>query len=76
MKIKHDIKINNIVMLVCTLIFILYNFCYKVTNDQVSSMILLGANYKTFTLGLGEYFRLITCGFCHFNVLHLLANMI
>lgn len=76
MKTKRNIKINNIVMIICLIIFILYIYCYRLTNDEVSTMILLGADYKTFTLGLGEYFRLITCGFCHFNILHLVANMI
>ena len=70
------ISINRIVITVCLLIYVLYSFIYNKTNDDISTMILLGTDYKTFTLGLGEYFRLITSGFCHFSLLHLFCNMI
>ena len=76
---KNDLKkisINRIVITVCLLIYVLYSFIYNKTNDDISTMILLGTDYKTFTLGLGEYFRLITSGFCHFSLLHLFCNMI
>lgn len=73
---QKKIKINNIVIFICIFIFILYIMLYNKTGDSSSTMILLGANYKTFTLGYGEYFRLITSGFCHFSFIHLLGNMV
>ena len=69
-------SINRIIIYICILVYILYIILSHRTNDDTSTMILLGADYKTFTLGLGEYFRLITSGFCHFSLLHLLCNVI
>lgn len=75
-KIKRTLSINLIVIIVCFAIFISYNVINTITGDRISTMILLGTDYKTFTLGLGEYFRLITSGFCHFSFLHFFGNMI
>lgn len=71
-----NLTINRLVILICIIIFIVYSILNVRTNDNISTMILLGADYKTFTLGLGEYFRLITAGFGHFSLLHLICNMI
>lgn len=75
-KVNRNIRYNRIILFLCIAIYILYTILYYVTDDNISSMILLGADYKTFTLGLGEYFRLLTSGFCHFSFIHLFANMI
>ena len=73
---QNVLSINRIIILICIFIFIFYSFLNFKTKDNISTMILLGADYKTFTLGLGEYFRLITAGFGHFSLLHLVCNMI
>lgn len=75
-KLQKKTLVNKIVILVCIIVFIIYSIIYSKTKDDISTMILLGTDYKTFTLGLGEYYRLITSGFCHFNILHLICNMI
>lgn len=76
-KIKIDkISLNKIIIFICILIYLIYCIIYRITGDQISTMIILGTDYKTFTLGLGDYFRLITSGFCHFSIIHLLGNMI
>lgn len=75
-KVKKTFSVNRIVIAICFAIFLTYNILYRLTGDSISTMILLGTDYKTFTLGLGEYFRLITSGFCHFSFLHFFGNMI
>lgn len=39
-----------------------------------ASLIFLGADYKMFTLGLGQYWRLITYSFLHSSFMHLFTN--
>ena len=73
---NNKFNLNTIIVFVCTGIYILYTVINNMTGDQISTMILLGTDYKTFTLGLGEYWRLFTSGFCHFSLIHLLCNMV
>ena len=44
--------------------------------SDASAYIIMGADYKTFTLGLKQYYRLITNAFLHGSLLHLISNMI
>ncbi|MBO4918677.1 MAG: rhomboid family intramembrane serine protease [Erysipelotrichaceae bacterium] len=37
--------------------------------------VLLGGNYTTFTLGLRQLYRLITCAFLHGGIVHLFSNL-
>lgn len=39
-----------------------------------ASLIFLGADYKMFTLGLGQYWRLLTYSFLHSSFMHLFTN--
>lgn len=43
--------------------------------DASTSYILLGADYKTFTLGLKQFYRLFTMAFSHGSIIHLFCNM-
>ena len=43
--------------------------------DMSVVYVLLGADYMTFTLGLKQIFRFLTCGFVHGGILHLFSNM-
>ena len=45
----------------------------KYSNPAV--LVFLGANYTTFTLGLKQFYRLITSAFLHGGFLHLFTNM-
>jgi membrane associated rhomboid family serine protease len=45
-------------------------------NPEVHQLIAKGANFGPKTIGDGEYWRLITAGFVHIGILHLLMNMI
>ena len=44
-------------------------------SDSITSLIALGADYKFFTLGLHQYWRLFTYAFCHNGLIHLVMNM-
>lgn len=64
--------------------FIIIGICIAMTvfvnllatkNDIFASAILLGAYYKTFVLAGYEYWRLLTGGFIHIDIFHLLVNM-
>lgn len=59
---------------ICTFVYLL-SFFLSTKYDQNSIMLLLGADYKTLTLGCKEYYRLITHAFIHSSLLHLVANM-
>ncbi|MBR2802751.1 MAG: rhomboid family intramembrane serine protease [Erysipelotrichaceae bacterium] len=43
--------------------------------SQSAAMVIVGANYKMFTLGLHQFWRLLTVGLTHGSPLHLLMNM-
>lgn len=73
---KKNDKANKIVIMICSIIFFLYYCLYIKTGDQICSIILTGADYKTFTLIFNEYFRLITSAFNHTNLLHYICNMV
>lgn len=73
---KKQISINRIVISICALIYVFYTIVETKTGDSQSTMILFGVDYKTFTLCFGEYFRLITSGFCHFSFIHLMFNLL
>lgn len=71
---KIPLLVTYIVMAICLLNY-LGVYLLKLNYDQISSMIVLGADYKMFTLGLGQFWRLLTYGFVHGGLLHLLMNM-
>ncbi len=60
---------------ICVLMYILYTYLQR-TYDQVAVLVAIGANYKTFTVGLLQFWRVITAGFLHSSLFHLLFNML
>lgn len=46
-----------------------------ICDDKSAIFILLGADYKTFTLGLNQYNRLLTYAFVHNDIIHLSCNV-
>ena len=63
-----------IIMGLCVLNYLLSLYLSR-KYDMSVVYVLLGADYKTFTLGLREFYRFLTCGFVHGGLLHLLTNM-
>lgn len=72
-KAKFNIDVTNVIILICS-IFFLINYYLSKRFDSTTALILTGADYKTFTLGLKEFWRLIICGFNHSGFLHLALN--
>lgn len=73
-KLKLKFSITLIIIALCVLNFIVSLFL-SYRSDQITAAIVLGADYKFFTLGLGQFWRLITYAFCHNGLLHLALNM-
>ena len=59
---------------ICVLIYLICEFLSTKYN-RTSVFIFLGADYMTFTLGLRQFYRLITCAFIHGSIIHLFSNM-
>ncbi len=58
----------------CTIVYLISLYFRRDYSDS-AVYILLGADYKTFTLGLRQFWRLLTCSFVHGGILHLITNM-
>ena len=77
---KRQLKVNipvitGFTIIICVLMYILSYFL-GIKYGDINTAIVLGANYKMFTVGLNEFYRVITCGFLHSSVIHLLMNML
>lgn len=60
-----------VIFLICVLIQMAIAFFGS--ESQSETAILFGAYYKSFIMA-GEYWRLLTCGFVHVSIFHLLMN--
>lgn len=74
--IRHRYLVTYIIIGICVLNFIIQTIMKTKFSDSSSVMVFLGAEYKTFTLGLNEYYRLFTYAFVHADIIHLTCNMI
>ena len=63
-----------IVIGICLFMNVLQTYFARKYADS-AVYVLLGGNYTTFTLGLRQFYRLITCSFLHGGFLHLFSNM-
>ena len=72
---KLNISVTNIIMIICIVMYVLTAILKYKGYSSASSMIVLGADYKFFTLGLKQYYRLITYGLLHSSIIHLAMNM-
>ena len=71
---RPKMLVTYVVMALCIINFLATMFL-QTKYDHVASMIVTGADYKMFTLGIGQIWRLITYAFVHGSLLHLLINM-
>ena len=62
------------IILVCTLFYIASLFLKRKFSGS-AVYVLLGGDYKTFTLGLRQFWRLLTTALVHGGFLHLFSNM-
>ena len=72
---ENGYPVTLIIMAICILVYLIKLILSNYYSSSVS-LILLGADYKMFTLGIGQYFRLITCAFVHASIIHLLCNLL
>lgn len=63
-----------VIMAICLVVYLLSVYISK-DYSSITSYVVLGGLYKTFTIGLNQTFRLITYSFVHGGLLHLLCNM-
>ncbi len=71
---KIPMIVTYVTMALCLINFLLVSLL-SINHDNLSSLIFMGADYKMFTLGIGQFWRLITYGFVHGSFLHLFMNM-
>lgn len=73
--VKKDISATYIMMAICVVVYLISLWLTNISGDSIVSAILTGALYKTFVYGNFEYWRLLTSGFVHVDIMHLLVNM-
>ena len=74
---SHQLKnciCNYSVILVCFIVT-LCSFILSINYSSSASQIVMGGDYMTFTLGLKQFYRIITSSFVHANVLHFALNI-
>lgn len=64
-----------IIMAICIILYILFEILKLKGYSASTSLILLGADYKIFTFGLFEYYRLLIGPLLHSSIFHLFFNL-
>ena len=67
--------VTRVVMFVVIGLFILSRILILLGNDESAVYIVLNADYKTFTIGLKQFYRIFTSAFLHGGFAHLLCNV-
>lgn len=73
---ENQPKLSLVIGAICVVYFVLINILAGMVGSGVDAAIFLGAYYKMSVVAMHEYWRLFTAGFMHFDILHLLFNMI
>lgn len=68
-------KTTVIFTLITSLVFIIGMFLSMMSFDDAVIAVMLGGYYKSIMVQAGEYFRLLTSGFVHISIFHLLINL-
>ena len=67
--------VTYVLMAICIIVYLFSLYLSTITTDTVSIAVLCGAYYKAFVLGLNEWWRLLSAGFVHVSIFHLLMNL-
>lgn len=70
-----DFYITFILFVICVINYMI-NLYLSTSYETSSVLVLLGADYKTFTLCLKEFYRLFSYIFVHGSLIHLSCNML
>lgn len=73
--IKRIPKLTGVMMLICIIIYLLALMSAFYLESDTIAIVLWGAYYKMNIVSLHEYWRFITAGFLHIDLIHLFANM-
>ena len=70
-------KVTIITMALCLVMMLVATYInMNLADSQIDTLIVLGANYEMFTVGLVEFWRLLTSGLLHGSFIHLAMNML
>lgn len=76
---KSQLTVTNCIAILCIGVFIVANYIQSMmgggAEQSVNAAIIVGAYYKAFVVAGGEYFRFLTAGFVHVEIIHLMMNM-
>lgn len=72
---KNMPVLTTVVVGICMLIWLLATLLTSYLENDIISALLSGAYYKMNIISLHEYWRMITAGFLHLDIIHLLCNM-
>ena len=72
---KVKLPVVTTVSIVICVIMYLIEILMMQKYGSIDPLVVLGANYKTFTVGLYEFYRLLSSAFLHGNIFHLIMNM-
>lgn len=73
LKVKMPL-VTGISIVICVVMYLIEILMMQ-KYGTIDPLVVLGANYKTFTVGLYEFYRLLTSAFLHGNIFHLFMNM-
>lgn len=68
-------KITAGIAIVCSVYFLLIQALMLYFGDLPTGIIAGGAYYKMSVVAMGEYWRILTTGFLHFDIFHLFVNI-
>ncbi len=71
---RHPFLVTDSLIALCVIVYLLGLLLMR-EHDKVPVYIFLGADYGTFTLGLRQFWRLVSCAFVHDGLIHLACNM-
>lgn len=74
-KFKKGPFVTYYIAIICLLVYLISLYFYKYTNNSFEVAIIIGGYYKILIVA-GQWWRILTAGFVHVDIFHLLVNMI